>query len=254
MTRNSPEITPDTPATPLDVIRSLVFYLVFYPGTMVCVMLVWLASLIGDGPMRARVRGWAHFHRLCCRWILGIGLRIEGEVPEGGVLVALRHESFFEAIDLPMLLRLPVPFPKAELMDIPGWGWAASHYGAVTVSREEGAKALRAMVSSARGFAAQGRPLAIFPEGTRVRSGVVAPLQSGFAGIYKLVNLPVVPVAVDSGRFYHRRWKKPGTVVMRFGARIETGLPREEIETRVQAAINALNPHYSAAEGAAAGG
>lgn len=254
MTRTPPEITQDSPATPLDVLRSLVFYLVFYPGTLVCVTLVWLASLIGDGPMRGRVRGWAHFHRICCRWILGIKLRIEGEVPSEGVLVALRHESFFEAIDLPMLLPLPVPFPKAELMDIPGWGWAASHYGAVTVSREEGAKALRAMVSSARGFAAQGRPLAIFPEGTRVRSGVVAPLQSGFAGIYKLVNLPVVPVAVDSGRFYHRRWKKPGTVVIRFGERIETGLPREEIEARVLKAINALNPHCSAVEGAAAGG
>ncbi|WP_395391226.1 lysophospholipid acyltransferase family protein [Novosphingobium sp. BL-8A] len=225
----------------LDVIRSLIFYLVFYPGTMVCVLLVWLAAFAGDAPMRRRVRGWARFHRFCCRWLLGITLRIEGELPNEGVLVALKHESFFEAIDLPAMMNYPAPFPKAELMDLPGWGWAASRYGAVTVMRDEGAKALRAMVSSARGFAAQGRPLAIFPEGTRVPHGTVAPLQSGFAGLYKLLNLPVVPVAVDSGRFYHRLWKKPGTVVIRVGQRIEPGLPREQVEAEVLQAINALN-------------
>lgn len=231
----------DPGTSPLDVIRSLAFYLAFYPGTLVFILLVWLGSLIGDEPMRLMVRGWSRFHRLCCRWLLGIRLRIEGELPEDGVLVALKHESFFEAIDLPMLMQYPAPFPKAELMDLPGWGWAARRYGAVAVMRDEGAKALRAMVASARGFAARGRPLAIFPEGTRVPHGTVAPLQSGFAGLYKLLNLPVVPVAVDSGRFYHRTWKKPGTVVIRVGPRIEPGLPRERVEAEVLRAINALN-------------
>ena len=67
------------------------------------------------------------------------------------------------------------------------------------------------------------------------------PLQSGFAGIYKLLNLPVVPVAVDSGQFYHGAWKHPGTIRIRFGEEIPAGLPRAEIEARVHAAINALN-------------
>jgi 1-acyl-sn-glycerol-3-phosphate acyltransferase len=97
------------------------------------------------------------------------------------------------------------------------------------------------MVSSARGLAAQGRPLAIFPEGTRVKTGERPPLQSGFAGLYQLLGLPVVPVAVDSGRLYHRRWKKPGTITLRVGERIAPGLPRDEVEARVHAAINALN-------------
>ncbi|KPH60645.1 lysophospholipid acyltransferase family protein [Novosphingobium aerophilum] len=226
----------------IDVIRSLLFYLVFYPGTLVFVTMVWVASLFGQEPMRRSVRGWARFHRLCCRWLLGIRLVIEGEMPEEGVLVAMKHESFFEAIDLPAQMQFPAPFPKAELIDIPGWGWAARQYGAVVVQRDQGARALRAMVASARGFASQGRPLAIFPEGTRVPHGQRAPLQAGFAGLYKLLGLPVVPVAVDSGRLYHRRWKKPGTITLRVGERIEPGLARDEIEARVQTAINALNP------------
>ncbi|TDW63622.1 1-acyl-sn-glycerol-3-phosphate acyltransferase [Novosphingobium sp. PhB55] len=228
-------------ATPLDVVRSLLFYLVFYPGTLFFVTGVGLTSLIGTEPMRRTVRGWSQFHRLCCRYLLGIRLRIEGTMPEEGVLVALKHESFYEAIDLPALMNFPAPFPKAELVGLPGWGWAARKYGVVSVERDQGAKALRAMVSSARGFAALGRPLAIFPEGTRIPHGEQAPLQSGFAGLYKLLALPVVPVAVDSGRLYHRLWKKPGTIVMRVGQRIEPGRPREEVEAEVLTAINALN-------------
>lgn len=228
-------------ATALDVVRSLLFYLVFYGGTVVMVSACFVASLFGDEPLRRTVRGWSRLHRWCARWILGIRIVVEGEFPNEGVLVALKHESFFEAIDLPAQMLYPAPFPKAELAEIPGWGWAARRYGAVVVQRGEGAKALRAMVSSARGFAAQGRPLAIFPEGTRVPTGARPPLQSGFAGLYKLLDLPIVPVAINSGRLYHRRWKKPGIITFRVGERIAPGLPRDDVEARVHAAINALN-------------
>ncbi|MBF7010256.1 lysophospholipid acyltransferase family protein [Novosphingobium resinovorum] len=228
-------------ANPLDIVRSLLFYVVFYPGTIVMVTACFVGSLFGEEPLRRAVRGWGLFHRWCARWLLGIRLVIEGELPNEGVLVAIKHESFYEAIDLPAQMQRPAPFPKAELAEIPGWGWALRRYGAVVVERGEGAKALRTMVSSARGLAAQGRPLAIFPEGTRVKTGERPPLQSGFAGLYKLLGLPVVPVAVDSGRLYHRRWKKPGTITLRVGERIAPGLPRDEVEARVHAAINALN-------------
>ena len=67
------------------------------------------------------------------------------------------------------------------------------------------------------------------------------PLQSGFAGIYKLLGLPVVPVAVDSGPLSHRWWTRPGTITLHCGEAIEPGLPREELEARVHAAIDVLN-------------
>ena len=227
--------------TPADVLRSLAFYAAFYPGTVVFVLLPLFFTPISEKAMRWSVHGWSWYHRLCARWLLGIKVVIEGEMPNEGLLVAVKHESFFEAIDLPNLMDWPVPFPKIELAEIPGWGRAARQYGIVAVEREQGAKALRKMVADARTFAAQNRPLVIFPEGTRVPSGEHGQLQSGFAGLYKLLRLPVVPVAVNSGRLYHRRWKKPGIITVRVGQRIEPGLPRAEIEARVEAAINALN-------------
>jgi 1-acyl-sn-glycerol-3-phosphate acyltransferase len=118
---------------------------------------------------------------------------------------------------------------------------AAASFGLVPVAREAGAKALMQMIRSAKALVADGRPLVIFPEGTRVPHGEVRPLQSGFAGLYKMLGLPVVPVAVNSGPVYHKRLKKPGRIIYRFGEPIPPGLPRPEIEKRVLAAINALN-------------
>lgn len=225
----------------VSVVRSLLFYLVFYAGSAVYVGSAAVVAAIAPGHARAIPDAWSRFHRRCLR-VLGIRVEVRGERLAGPVLYALKHESFFEAIDLPTLLDHPVPLAKQELFAIPGWGRAARAYGAVEVARSEGARALRTMLGEARAFAGEGRPLAIFPEGTRVPHGTRPPLQAGFAGLYKMLGLPVVPVAVDSGPLYHRWWKRPGTIVVRFGEPIEPGLPRAEIEARVHAAINALNP------------
>ncbi len=223
------------------VLRSLLFYAAFYLGSVWYVLASVAMARMAPAKVRPICDAWSRYHRRCLA-IVGIQVREVGTQVDGPVLYALKHESFFEAIDLPHLLEHPVPFAKQELFDIPGWGRAAKAYGAVSVARDQGARALRTMLTEAKRFTAQGRPLAIFPEGTRIPNGTRAPLQAGFAGVYKLLGLPVVPVAVDSGPLYHRRWKRPGLITIQFGAPIEPGLPREEMETRVTAAINALNP------------
>jgi 1-acyl-sn-glycerol-3-phosphate acyltransferase len=214
---------------------------VFLPGSAFFVLSAAAAAVVAPRHVRYFPDTWARFHRWSLRTLVGIHVRETGSRPSGPALYAYKHESFFEAIDLPVSLDHPVPFGKEELHRIPGWGPAFRAYGAVTVSRNQGAKALRAMLAEARGFIKTGRPLVIFPEGTRVPHGTRPPLQSGFAGLYKLLGLQVVPVAVNSGPLYHRLWKRPGTITLHFGEAIEPGLPREEIEARVHAAINVLN-------------
>jgi 1-acyl-sn-glycerol-3-phosphate acyltransferase len=222
-------------------LRSLLFYIVFYGVSAVLVCASVLAVAFGGDALRRVVATWGSWHRWCLRVLLGIHVRVEGELPQGAVLVAVKHESYFEAIDMPRLFRFPSVFAKRELFLIPGWGFSARVYGLIPVAREKGAKALREMIRIARERVAEGRPLVIFPEGTRVEHGSAPPLQAGFAGIYKLLGLPVVPIAVNSGSVYHRRVKRPGTITYRIGAPIPEGLAREEIEARVHRAINALN-------------
>lgn len=228
----------------LTIPRNLLFYLAFYLGSIPFVVWAVVRSTLPGRGLGGTVTRWCHFHRWCSRVLLGIEVVEQGPRPQSHVLYAMKHESFFEALDCVNFLRDPVVFAKQELMRIPLWGTAARRYGLIVVDRGAGAKALRNMIAEARRLTTDGRPLLIFPEGTRVPHGTRAPLQSGFAGLYKLLDLPVVPVAVDSGPLYHRLWKRSGTIRYCFGEPIPSGLPRQEIEARVHAAINALNVQH----------
>jgi 1-acyl-sn-glycerol-3-phosphate acyltransferase len=224
------------------VLRSLVFYAVFYGVTMALLVVAVITRAVVPNRVRDVAHVWCKFHRRCVRALLHIRVVVEGRLPEGQALVAIKHESFFEALDVINFIDHPAIFAKVELLRLPLWGWVASAYGLVAVERDQGAKALRAMLAAAHRLSAEGRLLVIFPEGTRVAHGDTPPLQAGFAGLYKLLGLPVVPVAVDSGPLYHRLWKRSGTITVRIGEAIPPGLPRAEIEERVHAAINVLNP------------
>jgi len=226
----------------MSVLRSLLYYPVFYGFSAVLVVVSVFAAALGRTRLQRVVALWGRWHLWCVCNLLGINVVVEGELPLGNVLVAVKHESFFEAIDMPRLLEFPAVFAKRELFKIPGWGHSATIYGLIPVAREDGARALRQMLKTARERVKEGRPLVIFPEGSRIAHGAKPPLQSGFAGIYKLLGLEVVPVAVDSGPLYHRLWKRAGTITYRIGEPIPAGLPRAEVELRVHEAINALNP------------
>ncbi|MGB3740038.1 MAG: lysophospholipid acyltransferase family protein [Pontixanthobacter sp.] len=223
------------------ILRTLSFYLIFYLISPIYIISAVLVMYVSEPALRKIVRGWCMYHRWCLRMFVGIRIEIVGEKPPAPVFYAIKHESFFEAIDTPANFAWPAPFAKRELFLIPGWGWAAKGYGCVPVARTDGAKALRAMVAAARALSNDGRSLVIFPEGTRIPHGQRADLRAGFAGLYKLIGLPVVPVAVNSGPLYHCWLKRSGVITYKFAAPIPPGLPRGEVETRVQDAINALN-------------
>lgn len=226
----------------MDVVRSILFAIFFYPATVVAVLAAMVVAPLGQEPVFAVTLLWARYHRWCAAHLLGIRTRIEGALPTGPLLVAAKHQSMFETLELLFLLHRPAAVVKRELADIPGWGWVARRYGVIPVDRAGGASALRHMLKAARHALTQGRAILIFPEGTRVAVGDRPPLQPGFAGLYRALDLPVVPVALDSGRLWprHSFVKRPGIVTMRFGAPIPPGLPRKEIEDRVHEAINAL--------------
>lgn len=226
----------------MPLIRSALFALVFYGWTVFAVLLSFPVSLLGTRALRFWAHLWLRFHRWCAAWLLGIRTRVEGAPPAGPALVAVKHQSMFETFEIILMLDQPAMVLKRELVDIPLWGWVVRRYGAIPVVRTGGGAALRRMMRAAEVAIAEGRPIVIFPEGTRVPPGAQPPLQPGFAGLYRMLNLPVVPVAVDSGRLWprHRFVKRAGVVTMRFGETLPPGLPRGEIEAAVHGAINAL--------------
>ena len=227
----------------MNLLRSLAYMLVFYIISIPFVLAAVLAIPLGPNAVIAIPRAWARFHGECVRWLLGIRVIVDGVLPQHGAIVAIKHESMLEAIEILRLIDRPAVVFKAELLRIPLWGMAALAYGVIPVARETGAAALRRMLTAAREAVAAGRPIVIFPEGTRVPPGAMPPLRPGVAGLYKALKLPIVCVAVDSGRVWPRRsWiKRPGLVTLRVGEPIAPGLSREAIEDLVHRGINALN-------------
>jgi 1-acyl-sn-glycerol-3-phosphate acyltransferase len=227
----------------MTLLRSLLYAAIFYPATFLWVLTGLAASVAGRKPTLAVVLSWVDAHHWLAKHLLGIRVRVEGAIPGGPYLVAVKHESMFETLEMVRVAHLPIIVLKKELADIPLFGLLTRRYGIIAVERSAGAKALRALVVEGRQALESGRPVIIYPEGTRVRVGATPPLKSGFAALYRTLGLPVVPVALDSGRLWGRGLThRSGTVTIKIGETIPPGLPRAEIEARVHAAINALEP------------
>lgn len=225
----------------MTVLRSLLYAAIFYPMTLLWVLAGITASLFGLRPTLAVVLSWTDVHHWLARRVLGIRTHIEGEIPPGPHLIAVKHQSMLETLEMVRITHLPVIVIKKELADIPLFGWLTRRYGVIPVERSAGAKALRALVEEGRQAVASGRSVIIYPEGTRVRVGEAPKLRSGFAALYRALDLPVVPVATDSGRIWGRGFiHGSGVVTFKIGETIPRGLKRDEIERRVHSAINAL--------------
>lgn len=226
----------------MDGLRTLLFRTLFYGGSVPIVLLAPVVALFGDRVFRDWVVFWTAYHAWCARNVMNIRVRVEGAPPRAPALYASKHQSFFETFELVHMLDAPAVVMRQEFARIPVWGWAARRYGVIVIDRSGSASALRQMMREAKAAGAAGRSVVIFPEGTRTPPGEAPALRAGLAGLYRAVGLPVVPVALDSGRVWPKRGSMhPGTVTFRFGGQISPGLARDDVEARVHAEINALN-------------
>jgi 1-acyl-sn-glycerol-3-phosphate acyltransferase len=171
----------------------------------------------------------------------------------GPCLIAMKHQSAWDALILPIVLGDPAVVVKRELLYLPYYGWYMARAGAIAIDRKAGAGALRGMVAAARRVAAAGRPIVIFPQGTRAPPCAHLPYQPGVAALYQALDLPIVPAAVNSGMFWGRRSfiKRPGRITIEFLEPLPTGLPRRrlmaELEARIETATTALEREAEAA-------
>lgn len=223
------------------MIRSLLFVAVFYINTA-------LFLLIGS-PLLLGPRRWAmaglKAHALSSIWwmriIVGTRLEVRGRenLPEGAALIASKHQSAWDTFGLIPLTRDPAMVMKKELLSLPLYGWFSRKFEMIPIQRELGPAALRRMAFEAATRAAQGRDIVIFPEGTRRAPGAPPAYKPGLALLYNTLNIPCVPVALNSGLFWPRRslLRRPGTIIVEFLPAIPPGLPRKEFMERLQTQI-----------------
>jgi 1-acyl-sn-glycerol-3-phosphate acyltransferase len=228
--------------------RGLAFNVAFFAWTAIA-GIIGLPFLIAPRAVTMRFgQFWAHIVLVLLRIIVGLDHEIRGldRIPRGGCIIAMKHQSAWDTLILHVVLSDFAAVVKRELLLVPFYGWYAARAGSIAIDRKAGARALRRMVAAARPVAAQGRPIVIFPEGTRVAPGARLPYQPGVAALYQALALPLVPAAVDSGYFWGRRSfvKRPGRIVLEFLDPIPPGWPRRrvmaELEQRIETAAAVL--------------
>jgi 1-acyl-sn-glycerol-3-phosphate acyltransferase len=229
-------------------LRALLFNIAFF-GSTALLGALGLPLLLAP---RRTVMGFGRFWARCvlalARAIVGLDGEIRGleQLPKSACLIAMKHQSAWDTLILPVVLGDPAVVIKRELLWVPFYGWYAARAGSIAIDRRGGAGALRRMLADARDAAEQGRAIVIFPEGTRTAPGQTLTYQPGVAALYQALALPLVPAAVNSGLYWGRRAfvKRPGRIVLSFLEPIPPGLPRREVmaelETRIETATAGL--------------
>ena len=229
-------------------LRALAFNVVFFAWTAV-IGTLGLPVLCAPRAATMRFgRFWSRSVLTFLRVIVGLDHNVFGldRIPRGGCIIAMKHQSTWDTLILPVVLADPAIVLKRELVFLPLYGWYAARAGAIAIDRKAGAAALRKMVARAQAVAAQGRPIVIFPEGTRVAPRAHLPYQPGVAALYQMLGLPLVPAALNSGLFWGRRsfLKRRGRITLEFLEPIPPGWPRRrlmaELERRIETATDAL--------------
>jgi 1-acyl-sn-glycerol-3-phosphate acyltransferase len=230
------------------ILRSLLFSVAFYVTTAL--------FLICGAPLLIAPRAWAmaglRAHARTCLWLLwaicGTRIEVRGreKLPAGACLVACKHQSAWDTFGLIPIFRDPAIVLKAELAAIPLYGWFCRKFEHILVARERAAVALKRMTNDAQARAAAGREIVIFPEGTRRAPGAPPDYKPGVVALYEALQVPCVPIALNSGLFWPRRKliRYPGTIVVEILDPIPAGMGRAafrtELQSRIEAAVSRL--------------
>lgn len=220
-------------------LRAVVFIVEMYAALAV-MSLVWAPFALWDRRNAWRAIGAysRHVRRMAER-IVGLRSEIRGPVPAGEVIVACKHQSFFDILLLVSALERPKFIMKDELRYVPFVGWYAKWTSAVPVRRGRGAEAMRKMVADVAAGRAMPGQLVIYPQGTRTAPGDPRPYKVGIHVLYEETGQPCVPAGCNVGVFWPRRGlrRDPGLAVIEFLPPIPPGLAREAFMKRLEEAV-----------------
>lgn len=230
------------------ILRSLIYNVLFYVILIVIMIALLPALLLGPPFVRAAARVWGRASLWLLRVVCGTRLEVRGRenIPDGGIIVASKHQSFWEVFALITVFQDFTYVLKRELTWIPLFGWYLSRGAQIAINRSHGRAALAEVSRKAKGVIAEGRQLFIFPEGTRRPPGAPPAYKFGVAFIYNDLKVPCVPVALNAGLFWPRRrfLRRPGTIVIDILPAIPPGLSVAAflplLQERIEAASDRL--------------
>ena len=177
----------------IQYLRSLVFVGQMY--LMMAVLAVYFTpwAIVDRRGATAGIRTYCQYVRWSASWMIGLKSEIRGIVPTTEVLVASKHQSFFDIIMICSVCPRPKFIMKEGLKRAPILGWYALRIGCVPVERGKRREAMRQMMEGVREGTTDPGQLIIYPQGTRVAPGAHLPYKVGAAVLYEETGQPCVP-------------------------------------------------------------
>lgn len=196
--------------------------------------------------------GWV---RWTAGWMIGLKSEIRGAPPEDAVLLASKHQSFFDILMLADATPRPKFIMKSSLRYAPILGWYAKRMGCIAVDRGKRSGAIAQLKEGANNGSVEPGQLIIYPQGTRVAPGATKKYKIGSGVLYEQLGQDCVPAATNVGVFWPRHgiYRKPGTAVVEFLPRISAGLSVDEfmkvLEEQIETASDRLMAEAGFADG-----
>ena len=226
-------------------IRSTIFNICFYILTAISCVVLLPTLFLPRNIFLGVVTGFCRSTAFLEKYILGLTYEIRGQehLPiSGSYIVAAKHQSAYETLKLHLLFHDPAVVLKKELLKIPLWGKYLAKSDVIAIDRSSPKAAIKSIQDGAKHIAAQGRPIVIFPQGTRVATHISAkdkPYKIGIIRMQDATALPIIPMALNTGVFYPRqKWcKKPGRVIFEFMPPIMPSDNRSETLKKIEMSV-----------------
>lgn len=227
---------------PIRWVLSLIFIVQMYLAMAVLALAFAIPALLSRDMAFAAVHVFCRWVRWTAALLVGLHSEIRGPVPQTEVIIAAKHQSFFDIILLGSVLPRPKFIMKRELLWVPFVGQYALRIGCIPVNRgKRGAAITKMKADVTRGTALPGQ-LVIYPQGTRVAPGEAMPYKKGTGLLYEQLGQTCVPAATNVGLFWpkHGIMRRPGLAVLQFLPAIAPGRTVPDfmalVETQVEAA------------------
>lgn len=225
-----------------NIIRSILYNFSFYGLTGIACFLCLPALILPRKQAMWVVAGFVHTNAFLEKYVLGLTYEIRGQehLPESGsYIIASKHQSAFETMKLHIIFKDPAVVLKKELLSIPLWGWYLAKSDVIAIDRSSKKAAMKSIQDGALRMKDQGRPIVIFPQGTRVHTDTSTqqkPYKIGVARVQEATKLPIIPMAMNAGIYWPRNafWKSSGKIIFEFLPSIDPGMDPDALLKKLE--------------------
>jgi 1-acyl-sn-glycerol-3-phosphate acyltransferase len=223
----------------MQYLRSVLFILQMYVMMLVIGLAYAPYAVVNREGARACCKAFSRWVFWTMGWMVGIRHEVRGEVPQGEVLIAAKHQSFLDIMMIFTALPSAKFIMKRDILWTPIIGFYARRLDCVAVDRGKRGAAIHKMVADVQAGRVNPGQLIIYSQGTRVAPGVRKPYKVGTAVLYEQLGQPCVPVATNVGIFWPRKGilRSPGTAIVEFMPAIPHGLERDAFLAQLEATV-----------------